>query len=237
MIDTEVMVLPRILLVDDEPALVKGLRLSLQQAGLEVDVAYDGKTALEIIRQGAPDLVVLDLMLPGMHGLDVCREVRRFSTVPIIILTARGEDVEKILGLEMGADDYVAKPFNTRELLARIRAQLRRTEMDKSAPPGQQLRFGSLVIDLPARRVLVAGREVPLTATEFDILAVMAEQAGRVLTRENLLEMVWGYDSPADTRTVDVHIRRLREKLEPDPARPRWVQTKWGVGYYLANES
>jgi len=225
-----------ILLVDDEPGLVKGLRLSLEQAGFRVSSAADGQTALNLAREGDYDLIVLDLMLPVVDGLTVCREIRKSRSTPIIMLTARSEDVDKILGLEMGADDYLTKPFNTRELIARCRAVLRRTKQQGLLPDSQQVRIGDLVISPPHRRVEVAGRRLELTAREYDLLELLARHPGVVYTRQQLLDQVWGYDFVGDDRTVDVHIRRLREKVEPDPSRPRYVKTKWGVGYYLEAE-
>ncbi|PZN08684.1 MAG: DNA-binding response regulator [Bacillota bacterium] len=247
----------RILLVDDEPALVKGLRRSLEQAGFEVEVAGDGREALERFAAGGIDLIILDIMLPEVDGLTVCREVRKTSQVPIIMLTARDEDVDRIVGLELGADDYVVKPFNPRELIARIRAVLRRA--DRGATAGAAARAGSapgaargagageggdgeevlvrgpLRIDRARYRVTVDGRPVELTPREFELLVTLAQRPGRVFTREQLLEQVWGYHYAGDTRAVDVAIRRLRERLEPDPAHPVFVRTKWGVGYYFAD--
>lgn len=248
----------RILLVDDEPALVKGLRRSLEQAGFEVEVAGDGREALDRFAAGGIDLIILDIMLPEVDGLTVCREVRKTSQVPIIMLTARDEDVDRIVGLELGADDYVVKPFNPRELIARIRAVLRRADRGTTvgaaaARPGgaagtaraagageggdgeEVLVRGPLRIDRARYRVTVEGRPVELTPREFELLVTLAQRPGRVFTREQLLEQVWGYHYAGDTRAVDVAIRRLRERLEPDPAHPVFVRTKWGVGYYFAD--
>lgn len=225
-----------ILIVDDEPGLVKGLRLSLEHAGFRVSTAADGRDALERVTTGDFDLILLDLMLPEVDGLTVCREVRQKSRTPIIMLTARADDVDKILGLEFGADDYVTKPFNSRELIARIRALLRRVELDEQPGPGRRLALGNLVLDPPRRRAEVGGRPLDLTAREYDLLELLARHPGVVYTRQQLLDLVWGYDFSGDDRTVDVHVRRLREKLEPDPSHPRYLLTKWGVGYYLEVE-
>lgn len=225
-----------ILVVDDEPGLVKGLRLSLEQEGFLVSTAADGRTALEKVRGGDFDLIVLDLMLPEVDGLTVCREVRKHRNTPIVMLTARADDVDKILGLELGADDYLTKPFNTRELIARIRAVLRRVEMQAAPDAAERLAVGDLVLHLPRRRAEVAGRDLDLTVREYDLLEMLARHPGVVYTRQQLLDLVWGYDFTGDDRTVDVHVRRLREKLEPDPTRPRYLRTRWGVGYYLEAE-
>lgn len=222
----------RILLVDDEELLVKGLKRSLEQEGFKVTTAADGEEAVRRHRLENPDLVVLDIMLPKMDGLEVCRQIRRLKDTPVVMLTARGEDVDKIVGLEVGADDYLAKPFNTRELIARIRAVLRRS---RQSVPGDEgiMRAGSLEIDMPKRKVSREGRTLELSAREFDILHLLAGHPGRVYTRDQLLELVWGNDYYGDERTVDVYIRRLREKVEEDPARPAYILTKWGVGYYF----
>jgi len=226
--------MPSILLVDDERLFVKGLQRSLEQEGYRVTPAYDGLEALEKLRAQPFDLVLLDLMLPGLDGLSVCRELRRHSTVPVIMLTARDDDVDKILGLETGADDYITKPFNTREVLARIRALLRRVKMDTEDGAGDEpLQLGDLSLDPRKMKVTVGGRPVPLTAKEFDLLWVMARSPGRVFTRNRLLDLVWGPDFFGDERTVDVHVRRLREKLEKDPGRPEYILTRWGTGYYF----
>lgn len=225
-----------ILVVDDEPALVKGLRLSLEQEGFLVSAAADGREALDKVKVGTFDLIILDLMLPGLDGLAVCREVRREHQTPIIMLTAKADDLDKILGLEMGADDYLTKPFNTRELIARIRAVLRRVEAQRAPDDGEQLKIGNLVIRLPQRRVERDGQPLDLTAREYDLLEMLAKHPGVVYTRQQLLDLVWGYDFAGDERTVDVHVRRLREKLETDPSKPTYLLTKWGVGYYLEPE-
>ncbi|SNX53152.1 response regulator transcription factor [Thermoanaerobacterium sp. RBIITD] len=221
-----------ILIVDDEEMLVKGLKLSLIQEGYSVDFAYDGEEGLKKIRSGNFDLVILDLMLPKMDGLTVCREVRTFSNIPIIMLTAKGEDVDKIVGIEMGADDYLAKPFNTRELIARIRALFRRT----SSPfikKQDEIRLGDLTINIPDRLVYKNGKEVELTNKEFDLLALLASNPGKLYSKDKLMDLIWGFDFYGDTNTVNVHIRKLREKIEDDPANPKHIFTKWGSGYYM----
>ncbi|MDQ7790109.1 MAG: response regulator transcription factor [Clostridia bacterium] len=225
--------MPTILVVDDEQLLVKGLKRSLEQEGYRVLTAHDGVEALQVFQSEAIDLVVLDVMLPGLGGLEVCARIRREKVTPIIMLTAKGEDVDRIVGLELGADDYVVKPFNTRELVARIRAVLRRVRATDYTAANGIMEIQGLTIDGPKRKVYVRGVEVDLTAKEFDMLHLMVANPGRVYTRENLLEAVWGSAYYSDLRTVDVHIRRLREKIEENPAKPEWVLTKWGVGYYF----
>lgn len=239
---------PKLLIVDDEPALVKGLTLTFEREGFTVGSAAEGREALAAVRATVPDVVILDLMLPGLSGLDICRTLRsdpdpRVRTVPVIMLTARDDDIDKVVGLEVGADDYVTKPFNSRELVARTRAVLRRRELDRAAagagpavgetPGSPLLRFGPLVIDPVRRRATAGGRPVPLTATEFDLLAYLAGSPGRVYSREQLLSAVWGYEFGGADRTVDVHVRRLREKIETDPSQPVFVLTAWGRGYYF----
>lgn len=224
--------MPKILLVDDEIAFVKGLRLSFEREGYTVVTAHTGTEALRKLNDEHPDLVVLDIMLPELDGLEVCKRIRQTSTLPIIMLTARAEDIDKILGLEMGADDYLTKPFNTRELLARVKAHLRRLEWSNPEQPSRT-ELGLLVIDNLKRKVTVDGKGADLTAKEFDILATLAANPGRIYTRENLLETIWGYKYFGDVRNVDVHVRRLREKIEPDPAEPEYVLTRWGMGYYF----
>ena len=224
----------KVLVVDDEKLIVKGIRFSLEQDGMEVDCAYDGGEALECIHNKEYDIVLLDLMLPKLSGMEVCQQVREFSDVPIIMLTAKGEDMDKILGLEYGADDYITKPFNILEVKARIKAIIRRT----SKPAAQEekakvVEVGDLKLDCESRRVFIAGREINLTAKEFDVLELLVFNPNKVYSRENLLNMVWGYEYPGDVRTVDVHIRRLREKIETNPSEPKYVHTKWGVGYYF----
>ena len=224
----------KILVVDDEKLIVKGIRFALEQDGYEVTCAYDGEEALQYAKETEFDVILLDLMLPKVSGLDVCQQIREFSNVPIIMLTAKGEDIDKILGLEYGADDYMTKPFNVLVLKARIKAILRRTqknEAEKAAP--KSIEIDGLRMDCESRRVFVDGREVNLTAKEFDVLELLAFNPNKVYSRENLLNMVWGYEYPGDVRTVDVHIRRLREKIEANPSEPRYVHTKWGVGYYF----
>ena len=224
----------KVLVVDDEKLIVKGIRFSLEQEGMEVDCAYDGEEALECIHNKDYDIVLLDLMLPKLSGMEVCQQVREFSDVPIIMLTAKGEDMDKILGLEYGADDYITKPFNILEVKARIKAIIRRT----SRPAAQEekakvVEVGDLKLDCESRRVFIAGKEINLTAKEFDVLELLVFNPNKVYSRENLLNMVWGYEYPGDVRTVDVHIRRLREKIEANPSEPKYVHTKWGVGYYF----
>ena len=224
----------KILVVDDEKLIVKGIRFALEQDGYEVTCAYDGEEALQYAKETEFDVILLDLMLPKVPGLEVCQQIREFSNVPIIMLTAKGEDIDKILGLEYGADDYMTKPFNVLVLKARIKAILRRTqknEAEKAAP--KSIEIDGLKMDCESRRVFVDGREVNLTAKEFDVLELLAFNPNKVYSRENLLNMVWGYEYPGDVRTVDVHIRRLREKIEANPSEPRYVHTKWGVGYYF----
>ena len=225
----------KILVVDDEKLIVKGIKFSLEQDGMDIDVAYDGEEALELIKKNDYDLAVLDVMLPKMDGLQVCREVREFSQMPIIMVTAKGEDMDKILGLEYGADDYMTKPFNILELKARIKAVLRRSAAAKTdkALAKNEIRARDLVVDLDSRRVFVDGREANLTAKEFDLLELLMKTPGKVYSREKLLDTVWGFDYPGDVRTVDVHVRRLREKIEKKPSAPEYIFTKWGVGYYF----
>lgn len=224
----------KILVVDDEKLIVKGIRFSLEQDGYEVDAAYDGEEGLQKVKDCHYDLVLLDLMLPKMSGLDVCREIRSFSTVPVIMLTAKGEDMDKILGLEYGADDYITKPFNILEVKARIKAILRRAgtksgEQDSSSV----IESRDMRIDTDNRSVTISGREINLTSKEFELLEYLASHPGRVFSRSSLLATIWGRDYPGDERTVDVHVRRLREKIEPKPSEPTYVQTKWGVGYFF----
>ena len=225
-----------ILVVDDEKLIVKGIKFSLEQDGMLVDVAYDGEEALNLIKSTEYDLIVLDVMLPKMDGLDVCQQVRGFSQVPIVMVTAKGEDMDKIMGLEYGADDYITKPFNILELKARIKAILRRS-IKKVQPVVQQVQNTIKIRDMElrrdSRRVFVEGKEASLTAKEFDLLELMMENIGKVYSRDMLLEIIWGKDYPGDARTVDVHVRRLREKIEANPSEPKYIFTKWGVGYYF----
>mgnify|MGYP000799346590 FL=1 len=224
----------KVLVVDDEKLIVKGLRFSLEQDGMEVDCAYDGEEALEKAKAGEYDIILLDLMLPKMDGLEVCQQIREFSNVPIIMLTAKGEDMDKILGLEYGADDYVTKPFNILEVKARIKAIIRRagSKQDKQEK-AKTVEVGELKLDCEGRLVFISGKEINLTAKEFDVLELLVFNPNKVYSRENLLNIVWGYEYPGDVRTVDVHIRRLREKIEANPSEPKYVHTKWGVGYYF----
>ncbi len=224
----------RVLVVDDEKLIVKGIRFSLQQDGMEVDCAYDGEEALEMAKTKEYDMILLDIMLPKMTGLEVCQQIRDFSDVPIIMLTAKGEDMDKILGLEYGADDYITKPFNILEVKARIKAIMRRASKEEKKESLEKILVsGELKLDLEGRRVFIADREINLTAKEFDLLELLAKNPNKVYSRENLLNLVWGYDYPGDVRTVDVHIRRLREKIETVPSDPKYVHTKWGIGYYF----
>ena len=225
----------RVLVVDDEKLIVKGIRFSLEQDGMEVVCAYDGEEALQAAREQKFDIVLLDVMLPGLSGFEVCQQIREFSDVPIVMLTAKGEDMDKILGLEYGADDYITKPFNILEVKARIKAIMRRTtakEIAKPDAPGL-LVHGDMKIDREGRRVYIEEKEINLTAKEFDVLELLVLNPNKVYSREKLLGMVWGADYPGDVRTVDVHIRRLREKIEKNPSEPKYVHTKWGVGYYF----
>ncbi|MGN0166140.1 MAG: response regulator transcription factor [Lachnospiraceae bacterium] len=225
----------RVLVVDDEKLIVKGIRFSLEQDGMEVDCAYDGEAAIEMIKDNEYDIVLLDIMLPKKNGFEVCQQVREFSDVPIVMLTAKGEDINKILGLEYGADDYITKPFNILELKARIKAIIRRNSKRtvNSKASEDVIESSGLVIDKNSRRVFIDGTEINLTAKEFDLLDLLASNPNKVYSRDNLMNLVWGYDFPGDVRTVDVHIRRLREKIENNPSEPKYVHTKWGVGYYF----
>ena len=223
----------KVLVVDDEKLIVKGLRFSLEQDGMEVDCAYDGEEALEYAKNTEYDIVLLDVMLPKLDGFQVCQQIREFSNMPIIMLTAKGDDMDKILGLEYGADDYITKPFNILEIKARIKAIMRRTGRPEKGQTSKVVEASDLKMDLESRRLFIAGKEINLTAKEFDLLELMALNPGKVYSRENLLNTVWGYEYPGDVRTVDVHIRRLREKVEMNPSEPKYVHTKWGVGYYF----
>lgn len=226
----------RILVVDDEQLLVKGIKFNLENEGYTVDGAYDGASALAMFRENNYDLIILDLMLPLLDGLTVCRKIRESSNVPVIMLTAKSEGSDKLIGFEYGADDYITKPFDILELKARIRVILRRAGQN-SASTAEHLHAGPISINIPQRTVTVEGRgAVDLTAKEFDLLVMLVRSQGRVFSREALLNSVWGYEYPGDIRTVDVHIRRLREKLEEDDANPRYILTKWGVGYYFRVE-
>lgn len=226
----------RILLVDDEPLIVKGLRFSLEQDGYEVESAADGEEAVTRFFSMPFDLVLLDVMLPKLSGLEVCQRIRERSNVPIIMLTAKGEDMDKILGLEYGADDYMTKPFNILEVKARIKTILRRMAPTAAAEEKRVVRVRDLEVNLVNRTVTLAGKEVKLTAKEFDLLHMFITNRGKVYSRENMLEAVWKYDYLGDMRTVDVHIRRLREKIERNTAQPEFIFTKWGVGYYFTDK-
>ena len=227
----------KVLVVDDEKMIVKGIKFSLEQDGMEVFCAYDGEEALNMLHNDQFDIVLLDLMLPKTDGLSVCRPVREFSNVPIIMITAKGEDTDKIMGLEYGADDYVTKPFNILEVKARIRAILRRNVRSAAKEnESNVITSGDLKLDRDGRRLYINGREINLTAKEFDVLELLVMNPDKVYGRDNLLNIVWGYEYPGDARTVDVHIRRLREKIESNPSEPKYVHTKWGVGYYYSGK-
>ena len=225
----------RVLVVDDEKLIVKGIRFSLEQDGMDVDCAYDGEEALQLAKEKEFDIILLDVMLPKLTGFEVCQQIRDFSDVPIVMLTAKGDDMDKILGLEYGADDYITKPFNILEVKARIKAIMRRTtkKAKKVDEKSSFIEKGDMKLDCDGRRVYIAGQEVNLTAKEFDVLELLILNPNKVYSRENLLKLVWGADYPGDVRTVDVHIRRLREKIETNPSEPKYVHTKWGVGYYF----
>ena len=223
----------KVLVVDDEKLIVKGIRFSLEQDGMEVTCAYDGEEALRLAQENKFDMILLDLMLPKMDGFEVCQAIREFSNMPIVMLTAKGDDMDKILGLEYGADDYITKPFNILEVKARIKAIMRRTAASEPKEENSKvIESGDLKLDCESRRLFVQGREINLTAKEFDLLELLVMNPNKVYSRENLLNLVWGYEYPGDVRTVDVHVRRLREKIEPNPSEPKYVHTKWGVGYF-----
>lgn len=224
----------KILVVDDEKSIVKGLKFSLEQDGMQVDCAYDGEEAVSLAENTEYDLVLLDVMLPKFNGFEVCQKIREFSAMPIIMLTAKGDDMDKILGLEYGADDYITKPFNILEVKARIKAIIRRSSKVAVKEDSTKLIIKKeLKIDLEGRRVFVGEREINLTAKEFDLLELLVMNPNKVYSREKLLSVVWGYEYPGDVRTVDVHVRRLREKVETNPSEPKYVHTKWGVGYFF----
>ena len=229
----------RVLVVDDEKLIVKGIRFSLEQDGFDVDCAYDGEEAIEMAKKAEYDIVLLDVMLPKFDGFEVCQAIREFSDMPIIMLTAKGGDMDKILGLEYGADDYISKPFNILEVKARIKAIIRRSAKNKRQKKEEQsaglIEAGKLKMDTESRRVLIGDREINLTAKEFDLLELLVRNPNKVYSREALLSYVWGNKAMdgGDVRTVDVHVRRLREKIEPSPSDPKYVHTKWGVGYYF----
>ena len=223
----------KVLVVDDEKLIVKGIRFSLLQDGMEVDCAYDGEEALNMAKANSYDMILLDVMLPKMDGFEVCQAIREFSDVPIVMLTAKGDDMDKILGLEYGADDYITKPFNILEVKARIKAIMRRTSPER-APQVQSsvIEKGDIKLDCDSRRLFINDKEINLTAREFELLEILIKNENKVYSRESLLKIVWGEDYPGDVRTFDVHVRRLREKIEANPSEPKYVHTKWGVGYY-----
>ncbi len=225
----------RVLVVDDEKLIVKGIRFSLEQDGMSVDCAYDGEEALKMAKENKYDIILLDVMLPKLTGLEVCQQIREFSNIPIVMLTAKGEDMDKILGLDYGADDYITKPFNILEVKARLKAIMRRMSpkgKDKETDP--VVESGDVKLDCESRRTYIKGKEINLTAKEFEVLELLVLNPNKVYGRNSLLKLIWGTDYPGDVRTVDVHIRRLREKIEENPSEPRYVHTKWGVGYYFA---
>jgi len=228
--------LTQILLVDDEQLITDSLSYSLKREGFEVDIAADGLSAIKAVEETLPDLIVLDLMLPDISGFEVCRRLRTFTTTPVIMLTARGEEIDRVLGLEVGADDYLAKPFSFRELLARIQAMLRRVQLDRQVPQSQHVAMGQLSMDPVARRVYKGDQEVQLSAREFDLLAILMKNAGRAMNRDELIKLVWGDDWVGDPRTLDVHVRWLRLKIEEDPASPQFIQTVRGYGYRFAGQ-
>lgn len=223
----------KVLVVDDEKLIVKGIRFSLLQDGMEVDCAYDGEEAFNMAKANSYDMILLDVMLPKMDGFEVCQAIREFSDVPIVMLTAKGDDMDKILGLEYGADDYITKPFNILEVKARIKVIMRRTSPER-APQVQSsvIEKGDIKLDCDSRRLFINDNEINLTAREFELLEILIKNENKVYSRESLLKIVWGEDYPGDVRTVDVHVRRLREKIEANPSEPKYVHTKWGVGYY-----
>ena len=226
----------RILLVDDEPLILKGLRYTLEQEGYEILTATDGEEALKVFNEHHVDMILLDVMLPKLDGTAVCQRIRETSNVPIIMLTAKGEDMDKILGLEYGADDYMTKPFNILEVKARIKTIFRRTAMTQRESGQRIITVRDMQLNMNNRSVTVGGREVNLTAKEFDLLQLFVTNRGKVFSRESLLETIWKYDYLGDLRTVDVHIRRLREKIEKTPSQPEYIFTKWGVGYYFTDK-
>lgn len=225
----------RALVVDDEKLIVKGLKFSLEQEGYEVDCAYDGQEAIDKAKETEYDIILLDLMLPIYNGYEVCQHIREFSDMPIVMLTAKGEDMDKILGFENGADDYITKPFNILEVKARIKAIIRRNKIKAALVPQEPkvIESGKMKLDIEAKRLYIDGVEVNLTVKEFDILKLLAENPGKIYSRDQLLTIIWGSKYPGDARTVDVNVRRLREKIEENPAKPEYVHTKWGMGYYF----
>ena len=227
----------KVLVVDDEKLIVKGIRFSLEQDGMEVDCAYDGQEALDLALANHYDMILLDVMLPKLDGFEVCQSIREYSNVPIVMLTAKGVDMDKILGLEYGADDYITKPFNILEVKARIKAIMRRASLGQPIAVDHKkeeniIEDGDLVLDKSNRRLTILGNEYSLTSKEFDMLLLLVTNPKKVFSREDLLHRIWGEDYPGDERTVDVHVRRLREKIEPNPKEPKYVRTKWGIGYY-----
>ena len=223
----------KILVVDDEKLLVKGIKFNLENDGYEVAVAYDGEEAVDLAKSGDFDLIILDIMMPKMTGLEACMQIREFSNVPIIMLTAKGEDMDKLIGFEQGTDDYLTKPFNILELKARIRALLRRSTPAETKEECTRITCGDITLDTSERNAYKNGKAVELTAREFDLMELLMKNPGHVYSRENLLDIIWGYEYQGEIRTVDVHVRRLREKLERVPAQPEYIMTKWGVGYYF----
>lgn len=223
----------KILVVDDEKLLVKGIKFNLENDGYEVAAAYDGEEAVELAKSGDFDLIILDIMMPKMTGLEACMQIREFSNVPIIMLTAKGEDMDKLIGFEQGTDDYLTKPFNILELKARIRALLRRSTPAETKEECTRITCGDITLDSSERNAYKNGKAVELTAREFDLMELLMKNPGHVYSRENLLDIIWGYEYQGEIRTVDVHVRRLREKLERVPAQPEYIMTKWGVGYYF----
>ena len=225
----------RALVVDDEKLIVKGLKFSLEQEGYEVDCAYDGQEAIDKAKETEYDIILLDLMLPIYNGYEVCQHIREFSDMPIVMLTAKGEDMDKILGFENGADDYITKPFNILEVKARIKAIIRRNKRKAAMVPQEPkvIESGKMKLDIEAKRLYIDRVEVNLTVKEFDILKLLAENPGKIYSRDQLLTIIWGSKYPGDARTVDVNVRRLREKIEENPAKPEYVHTKWGRGYYF----
>ena len=223
----------KILVVDDERLLVKGIKFNLEHEGYKVDTAFDGRTAVEMARSNGYDLIILDVMMPEVDGLEACMRIREFSDVPVIMLTAKSEDTDKLMGFDCGADDYITKPFNILEVKARVKALLKRSGGTAAEKKTQYITIGALSLDTEQRVALKGGEAVELTAKEYDLIELLMKNQNRVYSRENLMNILWGYEYQGDFRTVDVHIRRLREKLEDDPAEPKYIQTKWGVGYYF----
>ena len=223
----------KILVVDDEKLLVKGIKFNLENDGYEVDTAYDGQEAVEKAKAEKFDLIILDIMMPRVSGLEACMQIREFSDVPIIMLTAKSDDMDKLIGFEQGTDDYITKPFNILELKARVRALLRRSSGSDAKSGAERISIGAITIDTSERNAYRDGKAVELTAREFDLLELLMRSPGHVYSRENLLDTIWGYEYQGEIRTVDVHIRRLREKMEAVPAQPEYIMTKWGVGYYF----